>query len=177
MFNSSGVPLRLEFAGAPYHITSRGNARDAIYLEESDFALFIEVLDAVCMQFNRVVHAYCLMDNHYYLLLEKPDGNLSKDMRQLNGVFTQTMNIKHHTVGHMFQERDKSILVDKKSCLLELSRYIVLNQVRAKMVDTPDVGLPRMPCCDVLVVPSLFISSLCKRGGIRFGMSLNIRFF
>lgn len=134
-------PLRLEFAGALYHITSRGNGRKAIYLEESDFALFLELLNDVCEQYNWVIHAYCLMSNHYHLLLETPDGNLSKGMRQLNGVFTQSMNRKHHRVGHLFQGRYKAILVDKDAYLLELCRYIVLNPVRARMVDTPDEWL------------------------------------
>lgn len=131
-------PLRLEFAGALYHITSRGNGRKAIYLEETDFELFLELLNDVCEQYNWVIHAYCLMDNHYHLLVETPDGNLSKGMRQLNGVFTQSMNRKHRRVGHLFQGRYKAILVDKDAYLLELCRYIVLNPVRAKMVDTPD---------------------------------------
>ena len=78
------------------------------------------------------------MNNHYHLLIETPDANLSKGMRQLNGVFTQSINRKHHRVGHLFQGRYKSILVDKDAYLLELCRYIVLNPVRAKMVDTPD---------------------------------------
>jgi len=77
------------------------------------------------------------MTNHYHLLVETPDANLSKGMRQLNGVFTQTINKKHHRVGHLFQGRYKSILVDKDAYLLELCRYIVLNPVRAKMVDSP----------------------------------------
>jgi putative transposase len=134
-------PLRLEFSGALYHVTSRGNGRKEIYLEESDFELFLDVLNNVCTHHNWVIHAYCLMNNHYHLLLETPDGNLSKGMRQLNGVFTQSMNRKHHRVGHLFQGRYKSILVDKDAYLLELCRYIVLNPVRAKMVDTPDEWL------------------------------------
>lgn len=81
-----------------------------------------------------MIHAYCLMNNHYHLLLETPDANLSKGMRQLNGVFTQAMNKKHHRVGHLFQGRYKVILVDKDAYLLELSRYIVLNPLRACMV-------------------------------------------
>lgn len=108
-------PLRLEFAGALYHITARGNERKAIYADEADFEVFLEILDSVCLQHNWVIHAYCLMDNHYHLLLETPDGNLSEGMRQLNGVFTQAMNNKHHRVGHLFQGRYKAILVDKNA--------------------------------------------------------------
>ncbi|MFA0560639.1 transposase [Vibrio breoganii] len=131
-------PLRLEFAGALYHVTARGNERNWIFFQDDDFILYLTVLDEVCERYNWVIHAYCLMSNHYHLLLETPDGNLSKGMRQLNGVFTQKINRKHNRVGHLFQGRYKSILVDQETYLLELCRYIVLNPVRAKMVDTPD---------------------------------------
>ncbi len=129
-------PLRLEFAGALYHVTSRGNERKAIYAEDADFDLFLEVLAQVCQRFNWVVHAYCLMTNHYHLLLETPEPNLSQGMRQLNGVYTQQFNRRHHRVGHLFQGRYKAILVQKDSHLLEVCRYIVLNPVRAGMADT-----------------------------------------
>ncbi len=127
-------PLRIEFAGALYHVTSRGNQREAIYLDESDKLLFLDVLGDVCERFNWLLHAYCLMPNHYHLLVETPDGNLSKGMRQLNGVYTQRFNRKQRRVGHVFQGRFKGILVEKESYLLELARYIVLNPVRARMV-------------------------------------------
>ena len=130
-------PLRLEFSGALYHITSRGDNRKAIYFEETDFELFLSVLNDVCEQYNWVIHSYCLMTNHYHLLIETPDANLSKGIRQLNGVFSQKINKKHRRVGHLFQGRYKSILIDKDAYLLELCRYIVLNPVRAKMVDSP----------------------------------------
>ena len=134
-------PLRLEFAGALYHVTSRGNERKHIYLQKDDFELFLQILGDVCKQYHWVVHAYCLMSNHYHLLVETPDANLSKGMRQLNGVFTQSINRKHHRVGHLFQGRYKAILVDKDNYLLELCRYIVLNPVRAHMVSSPDEWL------------------------------------
>lgn len=129
-------PLRIEFEGALYHVTSRGNEKKAIYQELTDFELFLQILSAVCTQYNWIIHAYCLMTNHYHLLVETADGNLSKGMRQLNGVFTQTMNRKHNRVGHLFQGRFKAIIVDKDAYLLELSRYIVLNPIRAKMVNS-----------------------------------------
>jgi putative transposase len=128
-------PLRLEFAGALYHVTSRGNERKPIYLEEADFQRFLETTAQVCERYNWVIHAYCLMTNHYHLLVETPDANLSLGMRQLNGVYTQLFNRAHKRVGHLFQGRYKALLVQKDSYLLEVSRYIVLNPVRAAMVD------------------------------------------
>lgn len=127
-------PLRIEFAGALYQVTSRGNAQADIYLNDEDRKNYLDVLQDVCERFNWVIHAYCLMSNHYHLLIETPDSNLSKGMRQLNGVYTQRFNRKHNRVGHVFQGRYKAILVQKDSYLLELARYIVLNPVRAQMV-------------------------------------------
>lgn len=127
-------PLRLEYAGALYHVTSRGNRQEAIYEQDTDRESFLVVLANVCETYNWVCHAYCLMDNHYHLLVETPDANLSKGMRQLNGVYTQKFNRAYRQVGHVFQGRYKAILIEKDSYLLELSRYIVLNPVRARMV-------------------------------------------
>ncbi len=128
-------PLRLEYAGALYHITSRGDRREDIYLDDEDRAAWIEVLTTTCERFNWVVHAYCQMSNHYHLLVETVDGNLSRGMRQLNGIYTTKFNRRHKMVGHLFQGRYKSILVQKGDHLLELSRYVVLNPLRAGMVD------------------------------------------
>ncbi len=126
-------PIRLEFAGALYHVTSRGNRQEDIYEDDDDRQAFLAILVEVCHNQNWICHAYCLMNNHYHLLIETPDANLSKGMRQLNGVYTQTYNRAHQRVGHVFQGRYKAILVQKESYLLELSRYIVLNPVRARM--------------------------------------------
>ena len=126
--------LRLEFAGALYHVTSRGNRQEVIYELNADRESFLTIMSDVCKRYNWVCHAYCLMDNHYHLLVETPDANLSKGMRQLNGMYTQIFNRAHRRVGHVFQGRYKAILIDKDSYLLELSRYIVLNPVRARMV-------------------------------------------
>lgn len=130
-------PLRLEFPGALYHVTSRGDRREDIYLDANDRQAWISVLETVCRRFNWVVHAYCQMSNHYHLVVETPDGNLSRGMRQLNGLYTQGFNRGHGLVGHLFQGRYKAILVQKESYLLELSRYVVLNPVRARIVDDP----------------------------------------
>lgn len=131
-------PLRIEYAGALYHITSRGNRREDIYLDDEDRKAWLMVLGKVCERFNWVVHAYCQMSNHYHIIVETIDGNLSRGMRQLNGYYTQLFNRKHKLVGHLYQGRFKAILVQKESHLLELSRYVVLNPVRAGMVQYPE---------------------------------------
>ena len=131
-------PLRLEFAGALYHITSRGDRREAIYRDNDDRLQWFEVVGQVCERFNWVIHGYCQMTNHYHLLAETIDGNLSRGMRQLNGIYTQNFNRRHHESGHVFQGRYKAILVQKDCHLLELTRYVVLNPVRAGMVMRPE---------------------------------------
>jgi len=95
---------------------------------------WLVTLAQVCERFNWVCHAYCQMTNHYHLVVETPDANLSKGMRQLNGVYTQLFNRRHQRVGHVFQGRFKAILVEKDHYLLELARYVVLNPLRARMV-------------------------------------------
>jgi REP element-mobilizing transposase RayT len=127
-------PLRLEYPGAVYHLTSRGNAREAVYLDDEDREGFLEVLGEAVARYGWRCHAYCLMDNHYHLLVETPEPNLSLGMRHLNGVSTQRFNRRHGRVGHRFQGRFKAILVDRDRYLLELARYIVLNPVRAGVV-------------------------------------------
>jgi len=127
-------PLRLEYPGGVYHVTSRGNARQRIYGSDTDRQGFLAILASVVNRSHWLCHAYCLMDNHYHLLIETPAANLSRGMRQLNGIYTQWFNRTHHRVGHLFQGRYKAIVVDKESHLLELCRYVVLNPVRAKMV-------------------------------------------
>ena len=127
-------PLRIEYAGALYHVTSRGDKKADIYLDDDDRELFLDSLKEVCARFNWIVHAYCLMDNHYHLLVETPESNLSLGMRQLNGVYTQRFNRKHSRVGHVYQGRFKAIIVQKEAYLMDLARYIVLNPMRARMV-------------------------------------------
>ena len=130
-------PIRIEFHDALYHVTARGDRREDIFEDDQDRQMFLATLEQVITQFNWICHAWCLMDNHYHLLIQTPDGNLSKGMRQLNGVYTQTNNRRHKRVGHLFQGRFKGILVDSDTYLLELTRYVVLNPVRAGMVKNP----------------------------------------
>lgn len=130
-------PKRILFEGALYHITSRGNERRKIVQSDSDRRLFTRTLGDTVEEHGLILHAWVLMDNHYHLLLETPSPNLSTAMKYLNGVYTQKFNFIHRRVGHLFQGRFKSILVDKSNYLLELCRYIVLNPVRAGMVDHP----------------------------------------
>ena len=131
-------PLRVEYPGAVYHITSRGNERKSIFKSDGDRQLFLNILYQINCRFHWLCHSYALMDNHYHLLIETPEPNLSRGMRQLNGVFTQDFNRIHQRVGHLFQGRYKAIVVDKDAYLLEVSRYIVLNPVRAGIIKKPE---------------------------------------
>ena len=132
-------PLRIELAGGLYHVTSRGDRREDIFFGDADRLAWLEILGSVCKRFNWACHAWCQMDNHYHVVVETPEGNLSQGMRQLNGVYTQYVNRTYDRVGHVFQGRYKAILVERDAYLLELSRYVVLNPVRAKMVKRPEL--------------------------------------
>ncbi len=131
-------PLRIEYAEAVYHVTSRGNARRSIFKDDKDRGMLLNILEEVNDRYHWLCHAYCLMNNHYHLVIETPDGNLSKGMRHLNGVYTMRFNRHHGSVGHVFQGRYKAILVQKESHLLEVCRYVVLNPVGAKVVEVPE---------------------------------------
>ena len=130
-------PLRIEFPGALYHVTSRGDRRERIFDDDKDRDAFLQIFASVVERCHWLCHAYCLMDNHYHLLVETPEANLSRGMRQLNGVYTQRYNRTHHSIGHVLQGRFKAIVVEKDSYLLEVSRYIVLNPLRAHLVSSP----------------------------------------
>jgi REP element-mobilizing transposase RayT len=130
--------LRIEYPGAYYHITSRGNERKAIFSNKADRNSFLSYLKSAYLRYGAVIHVYCLMDNHYHLLLETPKGNLSKIMQHINGAYTTCYNVKHKRSGHLFQGRYKAILVEADAYAGELSRYIHLNPVRAGMVDMPE---------------------------------------
>lgn len=127
-------PLRLELSGGIYHVTSRGDGREDIFIDDQDRMQWLEVFGQVCERFNWVCHAWCQMSNHYHLLIETPEANLAQGMRQLNGVYTQRFNRTHNRVGHVFQGRYKAIHVERDTYLMELARYIVLNPLRANMV-------------------------------------------
>lgn len=131
-------PLRIEYPGAVYHVTSRGNERKPIYRTDADRERFLAVLARVTARYHWLCHAYCLMDNHYHLVIETQERTLSRGMRQLNGTYTQAFNRAHERVGHLFQGRFTAIVIHKESYLLEVCRYVVLNPVRATAVRRPD---------------------------------------
>ncbi len=131
-------PLRINYPGAYYHVTTRGNERKAIFKSKRDREKFLEYLETASSRYDAVVHVYCLMDNHYHLFIETPSGNLPHIMRHINGAYTTYYNVKRDRSGHLFQGRYKAILVDADAYAKELSRYIHLNPVRAKMVERPE---------------------------------------
>ncbi|WP_317930582.1 transposase [Halioxenophilus sp. WMMB6] len=108
-------PLRIEFAGALYHVTARGNARQDIFLDDEDRQYFLELLHRACERNFWLCHAYCLMSNHYHLLIETEAPTLSKGMKHINGGYTQAFNRRYGRVGHVFQGRFKAILVERAS--------------------------------------------------------------
>lgn len=127
-------PLRLEFPGALYHVTARGDNHGLIFIDDADRKKWLSIMGLVSSRFNFHVHAYCQMGNHYHVVIETIEGNLSHGMRQLNSLYSQHFNRRYERVGHVFQGRYKGILVHKDSHLLELGRYIALNPVRAGLV-------------------------------------------
>lgn len=131
-------PLRIEYPGAVYHVTSRGDRREPIAKDDMDRTAFLSIAGQALVRFDAHVWAYCLMGNHYHLVIRTREANLSRLMRHINGVYTQTFNRRHQLTGHLFQGRFKAILVDSDSYLLEVCRYVDLNPVRAHMVDRPD---------------------------------------
>ena len=131
-------PLRIEYAGAMYHITARGNEGNSIYKTDRDREKFLEYLKTNHDRYGVKVHAYCLMTNHYHLLIETPRANLTRSMQVLNSSYTTYYNTKRKRKGHLFQGRYKAILVDKDSYMQELTRYIHLNPLRANMVLSPE---------------------------------------
>jgi REP element-mobilizing transposase RayT len=131
-------PLRIEYEGAFYHVTGRGNEQRKIYNTEADYGKFKLYLGEAQEKYGHVLHCYVLMPNHYHLIVETPRGNLNRVMHFINGSYTNYFNLKWKRSGHLFQGRYKAILIDRDAYLLELSRYVHLNPVRAKMVLKPE---------------------------------------
>lgn len=131
-------PLRIEYAGAWYHVMNRGRRSETIFPEQKDYHRFINLLKASCELWNIHISAYCLMPTHYHLLIQTPDGNLSRCMRHINAVYTQRYNRAHGCDGQLFRGRFKSILVDGDSYLLQLIRYIHRNPLRSGLTNDID---------------------------------------
>lgn len=130
-------PLRIEFPDAVYHISARGNERKDVFWDDRDRERFLGYLETSVLRYKVNIHVYCLMSNHYHLLLSTPEGNLSQIMRHINGGYTTYFNKRHNRAGHLFQGRYKAILVDADPYAGELSRYIHLNPVRAGIAARP----------------------------------------
>lgn len=130
-------PLRIEYPGAYYHIVNRGNAGETIFKANRDREKFLEYLASAADRFSIVIHSYCLMSNHYHLLIETPQANLSAAVQWLNVSYATWFNRKRKRQGHLFQGRFKAVLVDADDYLTQVSRYIHLNPVKAKMVEAP----------------------------------------
>lgn len=127
-------PQRVEFPGAVYYVTTKGEGGRSLYLDESDRSSFLEILDEVVERYFWVCHAYCLMDDHYHVVIETLESTLSKGMRQLNGMYTQRFHQRHQETGPLFHGRFRAVLLEKENYLLEMSRYAVLNPVRCGWV-------------------------------------------
>ena len=130
-------PLRIEYPGAYYHVVNRGNNQENIFKNDRDREKFLEYLERATDRFSTIIHSYCLMGNHYHLLVETPEANLSLSMQWINVSYATYFNRKRDRHGHLFQGRFKAILIDADEYLKHLSRYIHLNPVRAKMVSAP----------------------------------------
>ena len=131
-------PLRIEFPGALDHVTSRGNERRAIFRSDRDRRTFLTLLEQAATRFGWSVTAYVLMTNHFHLVIQTPEPNLSRGMQWLNGTYAARFNQRHQRAGHLFQGRFHAFLVEKEAYFAELLRYVVLNPVRAKMVERPE---------------------------------------
>ena len=132
-------PLRIQYPNAWYHVMNRGRRGEAIFQSKDDHQLFLDILHEAIELFSLRISAYCLMSNHYHLLVQTPDGNLSRCMRHINGVYTQRFNAAHGFDGQLFRGRYKAILVGEGSYLLQLVRYIHKNPIRAGMVKSAEL--------------------------------------
>jgi putative transposase len=128
---------RLQLRGATYHVMSRGNRKSIIFEDDSDRQRFVELLGETADRYRLLCHSYCLMGNHYHVVIEASDCNLSEAMHWLNGGFAQHSNRRHHRTGHLLQGRFKSLLVGDDIYLRAANAYVVLNPVRAGLVADP----------------------------------------
>jgi len=128
-------PLRIEYPGAWYHVMNRGRRAENVFSDRADYEGFLDLLKDSSEMWNVKIAAYCLMPNHYHMLIQTADANLSRFMRHVNGVYTQRFNWLHGCDGPLFRGRFKSILVDKDAYLLQLARYIHRNPLEAGIVD------------------------------------------
>ena len=131
-------PLRIEYEDAVYHVTARGNKRRKIYFTKTDYQKFLQYIAEAKKKFGILIHSYVLMGNHYHLIIETPEANLSKALHHINSSYTTYINHKRKRSGHLFQGRYKAIVVSKDNYLVELSRYIHLNPFRAGKVEKPE---------------------------------------
>ena len=139
--NHMARPLRIEYQGALYHVMARGNAYQDIFRSTKDRKAFLDNFSNCIELHNLICHAYCLMNNHYHLLIETPDANLSKAMRDINGNYTQKFHKHNGTIGHVLQGRYKANLIEKENYFLEVVRYIVNNPVKDGLVEDPEQWL------------------------------------
>ncbi len=130
-------PLRISYPGAIYHIINRGSRRERIFRRRNDRLEFLSKIQSACEKYNAMVHAYCLMDNHYHLLIETLEGDISSIMQKVQSGYANWFRAKYKQIGPLFQGRYKSVLVENHAYLITLSCYIHLNPVRAKMVENP----------------------------------------
>ena len=131
-------PLRIEYPGAYYHVMNRGLAHGKVFLDDTDRERFLGLVGEMCGIWGVKIHGYCLMYNHYHILLQTPQGGLSRAMRHLNGIYTQRFNRAHHRDGPLFRGRYRAILIDAEEYFLAVARYIHHNPVEAGVVS--DIG-------------------------------------
>lgn len=165
-------PVRIEFPGAHHHVTSKGIKGRAVFSDDEGKAVFLSVLNTVVSRYGWLVHSYVLMSDHYHLVVGVPQANLSKGMRQLNGVYTQQFNRRHGLEGPLFQGRFRSVLFEKENYLLPLCRHVVLNPVRAGDVKLPQAwrwSSHRATAGIVKVPPYLHVNDVLDNFGKRPG--------
>jgi putative transposase len=130
--------IMMEYAGAVYHVTARGNRRKRIFVDDADHERSLEYVEEAARRFRWVITSYVLMVNHFHLVIETPEPNLARGMQWLNGSYACYFNKRHRKVGHLFGERYKTIHVETPAYMKRLARYVALNPVRAKIVELPE---------------------------------------